>query len=202
MLHQVRILHYFSDKHNHCVLSALIRIREASWFVLFAWKFWLWTLFFWASAPCRGSVFQRSRWTFYLHLQGGWIVSTWMPKWQGRRNCGGYIQLFEGFTAVTDTEGGRRGYACPEPKGTKIFSHPEVCRNVIKLNQHMAQKPKIIFLFYQKPPRRHENLYLYYSIYHITLYSKSAEDGSRVSSRKSCCFIKNFTTDEVQKNKN
>lgn len=185
---------YDSHKHTRCVLSALLHIPAASWFILFAWKcvnFGCELLFFWASAPCRGSVFRRSRRTLCLHLQGGWIVSTWMPKWQGRRKCGGYIQRFEGFTAVADAEGGRRGHDCPEPKGTKIFSHPEVCRNVIKLYHHMAQKPKIRFLFYQKPLRKHENLCLYYFIlYHITLYSMSAEDGSRVSSRKSCCFIK------------
>jgi len=45
--------------------------------------------------------------------------------------------------------GGKR-YDCPEPKGTKIFSHPEGCRNVIKLNHHMTQKPKIRFFVLSK----------------------------------------------------
>lgn len=118
------------------------------------------------------------------------------------KKCGGYIQRFEGFTAVTDTEGGRRGYDCPEPKGTKIFNHPEVCRNVIKLNQHMAQKSKIIFLFYQKPPRKHENLYLYFSIFYLLHYIQSllkteAESAPKILAASS----KNFTTVKVQKKK-
>ena len=136
---------YDSDKHTRYVLCALLRIPSASWFVLCAWKcvgFGCELLLFWASAPCRGSVLRRSSRTFSLHLQGGWIVSNWMLKWQGRRKCGGYTQRFEGFTTVTDAEGGRRGYDCPEPKGTKIFSYPEDFRNVKNLTTTWHRNPK------------------------------------------------------------